>query len=85
MDPNSVDRDIRKFLADNFFFGRADKLSESESNLGNVVDSTGVLELVAFIQSHFGIELADEDIVPENLASVSSVVACVTEKLSSKA
>jgi acyl carrier protein len=52
--------------------------------LGTVIDSTGALELVTFLQEHFAIEVGDEDMVPENLDSVKSVVAYVAKKLAEK-
>ena len=79
-----IERDIRKFLVDNFLFGRADKLRDDQSLFGTVIDSTGALELVIFLQEHFGISVGDEDVVPENLDSVKSVVAYVAKKLVAK-
>jgi acyl carrier protein len=85
MNQADIERDIRKFLVDNFLFGRAEKLRDDQSLLGTVIDSTGALELVTFLQEHFAIEVGDEDMVPENLDSVKSVVAYVAKKLSEKA
>jgi acyl carrier protein len=85
MNPIEIERDIRKFLVDNFLFGRAEKLRDDQSLLGTVIDSTGALELVTFLQEHFAINVGDEDVVPENLDSVKSVVAYVTKKLEAKA
>jgi acyl carrier protein len=81
MNQADIERDIRKFLIDNFLFGRAEKLRDDQSLLGTVIDSTGALELVTFLQEHFAIVVADEDMVPENLDSVRSVVAYVGKKL----
>ncbi|MHB8754110.1 MAG: acyl carrier protein [Candidatus Acidiferrales bacterium] len=52
--------------------------------MGNVIDSTGVLELVTFLQDRFGITVQDEDVIPENIDSVKNVVAYVKRKLVSK-
>ena len=79
-----IERDIRKFLVDTFLFGRAEDLNRDQSLLRRVIDSTGVLELVVFLQDHFGITVADEDVVPENFDSVKSVVAYVAQKLENK-
>lgn len=75
-----IERDVRRFLVDNFLFGREDQLRDEQSLLGNVVDSTGVLELVTFLQSHFAIAVKDEEVVAENLDSVRNIVAYVTGK-----
>jgi len=85
MNPADIDREIRNFLVNNFLFGRAEALRDNESLLGTVIDSTGALELVTFLQEHFAITVEDEDVVPENLESVKSVVAYVVRKLDSKA
>jgi acyl carrier protein len=85
MNQTDIERDIRKFLVDNFLFGRAEKLRDDQSLLGTVIDSTGALELVTFLQEHFAITVDDEDMVPENLDSVRSVGAYVAKKLEAKA
>jgi acyl carrier protein len=84
MNQAEIERDIRKFLVDNFLFGRAEKLRDDQSLLGTVIDSTGALELVTFLQEHFAIVVGDEDMVPENLDSVKSVVGYVAKKLAAK-
>jgi acyl carrier protein len=84
MNQADIERDIRKFLVDNFLFGRVEKLREDQSLLGTVIDSTGALELVTFLQEHFAIVVGDEDMLPENLDSVKSVVAYVANKLANK-
>jgi acyl carrier protein len=81
MNATDIDRDIRSFLIDNFLFGRAEELRDGEPLQGNVIDSTGALELVAFLQGHFAIIVEDEEMIPENLESVNSVVAYVARKL----
>lgn len=75
---------IRAFIAENFLF-REDlqTLSETQSLLdAGLIDSTGVLELVAFLETTFPITIEDADIVPENLDTVKSIVAYVERKLS---
>ena len=84
MQRQDIEKDVRKFIADQFFYGRADELTSEGSLLGSVIDSTGLLELVTFIQEHFGITVEDEDIVPENLGTVKQVVDYVDGKLKAK-
>jgi acyl carrier protein len=79
-----IEREIKSFLATTFLFGRAEDLPDDQSLLGNVIDSTGVLKLVSFLEERFGITVEDEDVVPENLNSVKTVVAYVTRKQGSK-
>jgi len=57
---------------------------DGEPLQGNVIDSTGALELVIFLQDHFAITVEDEEVIPENLDSVDNVVAYVARKLGSK-
>jgi acyl carrier protein len=49
--------------------------------LGSVIDSQGAIELVAFIQQRFNIQVEDEEVRIDNLASVKSVVALIERKL----
>lgn len=78
-----VSNKVRDFIKDNFMF-RDDRvdLADSESLLdAGLIDSTGILELVAFIETEFSIQMADTDIVPENLDSVETIVRYVDSKL----
>ena len=78
-----VSTKVRDFIKDNFMFrdDRAD-LADTESLLdAGLIDSTGILELVAFIETEFSIQMADTDIVPENLDSVETIVRYVDGKL----
>jgi acyl carrier protein len=84
METIDVERDIRSFLVDKFFFGRPEELHGDASLLGTVIDSTGILTLVGFLQDHFGITVEDEEVVPDNLESVKSIVAYVGKKLQKK-
>ena len=61
--------------------GADQDLSASQSLLDSgVVDSTGVLELVAFLEQSFGIEVKDADMVPENLDTIDNIAAFVRRK-----
>ncbi len=85
METIDIERDIRTFLVDEFFFGRAGELRGDAALLGTVIDSTGILVLVAYLQDHFGITVEDEDVVADNLDSVKNVVAYVARKLQKNA
>jgi len=81
----NIEHEIRSFLVNNFLFGRADALRDNESLLGNVVDSTGTIELVMFLQDRFGITVEDEEMtIPENFSSVKNLTAFVEKKLTSQ-
>jgi len=77
----SVRDRIRNFIVDTFF---VDDFGDDDSFLRKgLIDSTGMMELVAFIETEFGIKLGDTELVPENLDSLSRVVAFVGRKQSS--
>ena len=70
-----------EFIIENFLFGDNDSLSEETSFLEDgIIDSTGILELVAFIEDTFGITVEDEELVPENLDSVKNVAQYIEQK-----
>ena len=76
---------IRTFIVDNFLFGQADGLADDASFLDEgVIDSTGVLELVAHIEAVYGVKVKDEELVPENLDSINSVAAYLAKKIPGK-
>jgi acyl carrier protein len=80
-----IEREIRAFLVKKFLWGREDGLTDNSALLGGIIDSTGVLELVMFLQDRFGITVADEDVgVPENFDSLKNVVGLVEKKLLAK-
>ncbi|WOC16637.1 acyl carrier protein [Pseudochrobactrum sp. MP213Fo] len=73
---------LREFIIENFLFGDTDyDLTDDASLIDNdIMDSTGVLELVAFIDEAFGVKMADADIIPAHLDSVSKIHAFVTTR-----
>ena len=78
----SVEREIRKFIEENFILDGNDNLSSEDSLLEKgIIDSTGVLELVAFIEENYNFKIKDEELVPENLDSIRSITRFIGEKL----
>jgi acyl carrier protein len=84
MHTTDIQADTRNFLVQNFLFGRAEQLVDDAPLLGKVIDSTGVLELIGFLQEHFEINVPDEEVVPANLDSVNNITAYVSRKLNGK-
>jgi acyl carrier protein len=80
--PGHMPQQIRRFILTSFLFSDDEsKLKNNDSLLEQgIMDSTGVLELVAFLESQFGIKVADEELVPDNLDSVDRIVAFVGSK-----
>jgi len=73
---------LREFIAENFLVGlRNNELDDTDSFLEKgIIDSTGVLELVAFVEQEFGFEVEDEELVPENFDSVVKLEAYIRHK-----
>jgi acyl carrier protein len=66
---------VRAFVVDHFLFGKGESLAASDSLLSKgVVDSTGILELIAFLEQTFGISIPDEDVQAENFDSIQRIV-----------
>jgi acyl carrier protein len=77
----SVENRIRDYITENVLLGVGSELDPSQSLLGSgVMDSTGVLELVLFLEKTFHIEVADQDLVPENLDSLHNIAQFVARK-----
>jgi acyl carrier protein len=77
-----TERRISDYVVRNYLFGDDSRLperSESLVELG-VVDSTGILEMIEFIESEFGIQVTDNEAVPENLGSIANVASFVDRK-----
>ncbi len=74
--------EIRNFIIENFYYGQDDStLDDNASFLQNgIIDSTGVLELVSFLQEKYTIHVADDELIPENLDSLSKVDAFIKKK-----
>lgn len=73
---------IKNFIVENFLFGNADGLNDDTSFLDEgIIDSTGVLELVTFLEEEFAIKIEDVELIPENLDSINSVAAFIETKV----
>jgi acyl carrier protein len=78
---NEMKDKIRVFIVENFLFGRANGLGDDSSFLDEgIIDSTGILELVSFLEEQYDIRVEDEELVPENLDSINNVVAYLERK-----
>ena len=75
---------IREFIADNFMMSEdSDDLDGNDSLLDKgIIDSTGVLELVAFLEETFSFEVDDSDVVPENFDTIDCLASYVQRKSS---
>lgn len=79
----SIERAMREFIVDNFLFGQdgADLTDEASLLEHGIIDSTGVLELVSFLEGGYQFKIDDEELIPENLDSISNLARFVRRKL----
>jgi acyl carrier protein len=80
-----IDETVRNFIIEHFLYGdRNASLGPDDSFLDKgIIDSTGVLELVAYIQKEFGIEVLDQEIIPDNFDSMAKLTRYIEHKRSS--
>jgi len=77
----SLQDDIRAFIVDSFLFGEDGGLRDDSSFLEEgVVDSTGIMQLVSFLQEQYLITIEDEELIPDNLDSIRKVARFVETK-----
>jgi len=78
-----MEEKIKSFIQDNFLLGDKNRvIKEDESFLqSGIIDSTGVLELVNFIEETYKIKVEDEELIPENLDSIKNLIAYIKRKL----
>jgi acyl carrier protein len=80
-----IHSEVREFITNNFLYGNDSGLTDVDSLVdGGVIDSTGVLELVGFLQERFGLDIKDNEIVPSNLDSINNLVSFISTKLRSE-
>jgi acyl carrier protein len=80
--PESIEQEVRRFLKDNFPLSADGVVLDRDDSLieVGVIDSTGVLELIGFIEERYELEIADEEVLPENLDSIAAITRFVGEK-----
>ncbi len=77
----TIQQQVEQFIRDNFFY-EGDAIDPDASFIETgIIDSTGVLELVAFLEETWGIRVANEDLTPENLDSLAKIEAFVRRKM----
>ncbi|HNQ50086.1 MAG TPA: acyl carrier protein [Candidatus Omnitrophota bacterium] len=85
MNEADIRKKLREFIKNNFLLGNDSNLTDDDSFMGKgIVDSTGILEVVSFVEENFGFKLPDEDLMPENLDSINNLVKYVTSRVSAQ-
>lgn len=78
---SDIKQETRNYIVENFLFGQDEGLRDGTSFLEQgFMDSTGVLELVAHLESTYGIKVEDDELTPENLDSIELIAAYVQRK-----
>ncbi len=81
-----VKQAVRQFLLDNFLMGSSATIADDASFMrGHVLDSSGFMELVLFLEESFGVKVEDAELMPENLDSLENIQAYVARKRASPA
>jgi acyl carrier protein len=77
----STQQRVKQFIVENFYVSDPSELADDTSLItGGYVDSTGMLEVIAFLESEFGIRITDKETVPENLETIGRIAAFVASK-----
>jgi len=73
---SDVLKNVVDFIKENFIMGRSDACIDPDESLieSGIMDSTGVLELVEFLEANYEIQIQDEELIPENLETVNNIV-----------
>lgn len=81
MNSQVVRQEMRDFVVSNFLFGMGEVDSDASLMAEGITDSTGVLELVMFVEEHFDITVADDEVIPENFDSIDALTDYVSSKV----
>lgn len=75
---------LTEFIVTNYLFGDIARVPRDDDSLveEGIIDSTGILELIQFLESHFKIEISESEMAPENLGSISRLTEFIMRKLS---
>ena len=81
----NIKEQLKEFIVTNFMVEIDGNFSDEDSFLeNNIIDSTGVLELVMFLEENYDIKVEDEELIPENLDSFNNLNQYIERKLASK-
>jgi acyl carrier protein len=77
----TIQQRVRQFVLENFYVSDPAELADDSPLVTTgVVDSTGMLETMAFVETEFGIRIRDDETIPENLESIGRIAAFVARK-----
>jgi len=77
----SIEQRVKQFIVENFYVSDAAALTADTSLVtGGYVDSTGMLEVLGFVETEFSLQVAEEELVPDNFETVARITAFVERK-----
>jgi len=78
---NEARQQLRTYIVENFLFGDDKGLEDSTSFLDTgLIDSTGILEVINFLEENFSIKVKDDELIPENLDSIGNILVFLGKK-----
>jgi acyl carrier protein len=82
MNEHHVKNQIKKYIINNFLFGSEDTVIEDHDSFlkKGIIDSTGILELIGYIEENYQIKIEDHELLPENLDSLQNVTNFILAK-----
>lgn len=76
--------DLRDFIVERFLFGEADQLTDETPLVeSGIVDSTGILDIIGFIETNYPVTVSDEDVIPLNFATLAAMSIYLGQKMPS--
>jgi acyl carrier protein len=82
IDQQDIQKAVRDFIRQNFIFDPNTVLANDESLLGaGIIDSTGVLELIGYLEEKFQLQFGDDELVAENFDTIIKITAFLKKKL----
>lgn len=79
----NTEQKVRTYILENFMFTDDESLLNDDDSLQEkgLIDSTGLLEVITFIEDEFGVKVADSEMTPDNLDTVNNIVKYVSSKI----
>ena len=78
----AIQQRLRKFVTETFLFGDGADLKDDDSFIEKgIIDSTGILQVVDFVEQEFGFQVREEDLLPENLDSIDQLTTFIQREL----
>lgn len=78
----STEKKVREYILENYLFTNDESMLRNDESFldKGIIDSTGILEVISFLEEQFGIKVEDSEMMPENLDSVNNIVKFVSAK-----